>query len=58
MSYDLIYWVMMLIWVLFFLAWNFGGAFAGPYGPAGNGLFLFILFLLIGIKVFGPPIHG
>lgn len=59
MSTTLIFWVMMLLWLVFGLLW--WGWPTGPhatYWPIGNGLFLFILFLLLGWRVFGAPIHG
>jgi hypothetical protein len=54
MSFTLIFWVLMLFWLIFGL-W-------GYYQPRpgwmyGHGLFLFILFLLLGWRVFGAPIH-
>ena len=57
MSLALVFWVIMLIWLIFALAWNAGWA-TGTYGPLGNSLLLFILFVLLGWKVFGAPIHG
>jgi hypothetical protein len=58
MSIGLIFWIIMLIWLLFALAWNFNWAGVSPHGPLGNSLLLFVLFLLIGWRVFGPPVHG
>lgn len=56
MSFGLVYWIIMLIWLLFGL-WS-----SWPVGPAngrmvGGHLILFILLVLLGYKVFGPPIH-
>ena len=48
----------MLIWAIFACAWNFSGGIVGPYGPFGNTLLIFVLFLLLGWKVFGAPLHG
>lgn len=56
MSIGLIFWIIMLLWFVFALAWNSG--WVGPHGPLGNSVLLFILFLLLGWKVFGAPIHG
>ncbi len=56
MSMGLMYWVLMLLWLVFSLVWNFGGGSIGMYGPAVNSVLLFILFVLLGWKVFGPPI--
>lgn len=58
MSLSIAYWVIMLIWLLVGAAWNWPGNNAGPYGPIGNMLLLFILFLIIGVHDFGAPIHG
>ncbi len=55
MSFGLVYWVLMLIWLVFGALLHFGvvgGIYAGV-----NTILLFILFLLIGWKVFGPPVH-
>ena len=56
MSMGLMYWVLMLLWFVFSLVWNFGGGGVGQYGPAVNSVLLFILFVLLGWKVFGQPI--
>lgn len=56
MSRGLIFWVLMLLWLVFGLFAYLG---SGPYlkwGLAGNGLLTFILFGLLGWKVFGPAI--
>ena len=54
MSFGLVFWIIMLLWLIY--------GFWGWYNPQpswqwGNALMLFILFLLIGWKVFGAPIH-
>jgi hypothetical protein len=56
MTRGLIFWILMLIWFVFALA-VFGG-FAGHYGPVGNNLLTFILFLLLGWQVYGPPVKN
>ena len=59
MQIGLLYWILMLLWLLFGLAWNWPGSrWSGHYGPIGNTLLLFILLLLLGWKVFGSPIRG
>jgi hypothetical protein len=58
MSFALIFWIIMLLWLLFALAWHNGWAGVQPYGPWGNSLLLFVLFLLLGWRVFGAPVHG
>ena len=50
MTLAVAFWVCMLIW----LVWT--GWQSWP-NVAGNGL-LFLLFVLLGWKVFGAPIHG
>jgi hypothetical protein len=56
MTLGLCYWILMLIWFVF-------GIFvhvypAGPYGLWGGTLLLFVLLLLLGWQVFGPPLRG
>jgi len=58
MGIGLAFWVIMLVWLIFALAWNWPGTSVGPYGPVGNTLLLFVLFLLLRWKVFGAPLHG
>lgn len=54
MSIGFIFWLLMLLWIIF------GVVYMGPkYAPEqragfiGNSLFVFILFFLLGWKVFG-----
>ena len=56
MSMGLMFWVLMLLWFVFSLVSAFGGSAIGQYGPAVNSVLLFILFVLLGWKVFGQPI--
>jgi hypothetical protein len=59
MTLGLAFWILMLIWLLFGLAWNWPGNTAvGQYGPVGNTLLLFFLLLILGWHSFGPPLHG
>ena len=58
MTIGLAFWILMLIWLVFGLAWNWPGAGVGAYGPIGNTLLLFVLLLLLGWHVFGAPLHG
>jgi hypothetical protein len=55
MSLGLAFWILMLIWLVFGLwsSWPFEGI-----KPLGGTLVLFLLLLLLGWKVFGPPLHG
>lgn len=57
MTLGLAFWILMLIWFVFGLL-TYSGQVVGPYGLLGNIVLLFILFLLLGWKVFGAPLHG
>jgi len=54
MSFGLIFWILMLLWLVF---WFWDWRSPTGWGPVGNTLLLFILFLLLGWRVFGPPVH-
>lgn len=56
MTLGLIFWILMLIWLVFGLLTHFG-VVVGPYAIGANAVLLFILFLLLGWQVFGPPVH-
>lgn len=56
MSRGLIFWILMLIWFVFYLA-IFAG-FGGVYGAKASALLEFILFLLLGWQVYGPPVRN
>ena len=56
MTLGLCYWILMLIWLVFGILVHFS-VVAGTYTVLGNAILLFILFLLLGWQVFGPPIH-
>lgn len=56
MSLGLCFYILMLIWLVFGLSIHAG--YGIGYGAIGNTLLLFVLFLLLGWKVFGPPLHG
>ena len=55
MTFGLIFWILMLLW----LVYGVWGYWAGPqpYYWHGHGVLLFILFLLLGWKIFGAPVH-
>jgi hypothetical protein len=55
MTLGLAYWVLMLIWLVFGLLVHFN--VVSGYAVLGNSVLLFILFLLLGWQVFGPPLH-
>jgi len=50
MTLQLAFWILMLIWLVY-------GAWSSWPNVAGNAL-QFFLFLLLGWKVFGAPLHG
>ncbi len=53
MTFGLVFWILMLIWVVFGVWRDWPNHMA-----LGGSLLQFILFLLLGWRVFGPPIHG
>jgi hypothetical protein len=59
MSFALVYWILMLFWIAFGLwsNWPATGT-VGGFRSLGNTLLLFILLLLLGWKIFGPPVHS
>jgi hypothetical protein len=59
MPLGLIFWILMLLWLLFGLGLQFG--WFGPnqqYATWGNTLLLFLLFALLGWRVFGAAVQG
>jgi hypothetical protein len=55
MTLGLAFWVIMIVWLVFGLLVHFGmvgGIYAG-----GSTLLLFVLFMLLGWQVFGPPLR-
>ena len=55
MSLNIAFWVIMLVWLLFG-AWHLYQS-ANPMIIGGN-LIVFVLFLILGWKVFGAPLQG
>jgi hypothetical protein len=53
MSFGLIFWILMLLWLIFGV-WDWRSGWSYWYG---HGIFLFVLFLLLGWKTFGAPVH-
>lgn len=51
MTFALCYWILMLIW----LVWDLQASWPNLGRPS---LLLFILLILLGWRVFGPPIHN
>ena len=57
MSRGLIFWVLMLIWFIFGLVTALSPHLFGSYGSIGGTLLEFVLFLLLGWRVYGAPVH-
>ena len=61
MPIGIAFWVIMLVWFVFALVINFGGPQLGVYARGGeiaNTFLFFILFVLLGWQVYGPPVQG
>ena len=61
MSLGLAFWIIMLLWLILGIVWAWPAPSPYPYHawlPLGSTLLLFVLFLLVGWRVFGPPLHG
>lgn len=56
MSLSLIYWITMLIWAIFGVVLSWPANSQGWRSIGGNVL-LFLLFLILGWKEFGAPVH-
>jgi hypothetical protein len=55
MTLGLAYWVLMLVWLAFGAAVHFG--VVGVAWAGASTLLLFILFVLLGWQIFGPPLR-
>ncbi len=53
MSLGLAYWILMLLWLVFGIWRDWPNHIA-----LGGGLLIWLLLMLLGWKVFGPPLHG
>lgn len=55
MPFGILFWVLMILWAVF---WGWGyRAPDQPFARGGGYLLTFILFLIIGWKLFGPPVQ-
>lgn len=56
MSFALVYWIIMLVWFVFGL---WASLPLGPNSPRviGGHVAIIVLFVLLGWRVFGPPVH-
>lgn len=57
MTRGLIFWILMLVWLVFIILTH-TGLFVGTWGLLGSTALIFILFLLLGWQVYGPPVRG
>lgn len=59
MTIGVLFWILMLLWLLFGLYTSWSASPGRPgYVLIGGHLLTFILFFLIGWRIFGPPVHG
>jgi len=58
MPLSLAYWILMFVWLLGGFYW--GSTLAGPgrYSAFGGSILIFLLFLILGMRLFGAPISG
>jgi hypothetical protein len=56
MPLGIAFWVIMLLWLLLGLYWTWPPS-GERFWPLGSHLMLFLLFMLLGWKVFGPPLQ-
>jgi len=57
MTIGLVFWILMLLWLILGIYWNWPAG-QPNYPVWGGNLLLFILLLLLGWAEFGPPIRG
>jgi hypothetical protein len=58
MPIGMIFWMLMILWFFFGIAWNSNSTMFGTWGLWGNWLLLFVLFFILGWKEFGFVVHG
>jgi hypothetical protein len=58
MPIGMIFWMLMIIWAIFGIAWNSNSTVFGSWGLWGNWILLFVLFFILGWKEFGFVVHG
>ena len=56
MTFSIAYWVLMLVWLVLGV-WSALPNYRANYKATSGNIILFILLLLVGWQVFGPPIH-
>lgn len=58
MTLSFWFWLILFLWVLCWGWWGWRTDAAGRPSVAGSGLLLFLLFLILGLRLFGSPIQG
>ena len=58
MPLELVYWILMLLWLVAGAWWGWSTPPPGRGPIIGWSIVLFMLFLTIGLKIFGAPIRG
>ena len=58
MPLSLLYWILMLLWLIAGFWWGWGQEGPARYSWFGWSIILFLMFLVLGLRVFGAPIKG
>jgi hypothetical protein len=58
MSFELLFWIIMLFWLITGWLWNSNPTLFGAWGWMPNTFLLWVLLALLGWKVYGPMLHG
>jgi hypothetical protein len=59
MALGLAFYIIMLVWLILALVHGVSVGISGPiYWYMGMNIIVWVLFLLVGWRVFGPPLHG
>ena len=57
MSFELLFWILMAIWLIFGIVNRLSPQTLGMVGGFGGEVLIFILLGILGWHVFGAPIH-
>jgi len=57
MSFELLYWILMLLWLVFGLWREYVPGQPYPVARVPGHVLLFILLVILGWRVFGSPVH-
>lgn len=58
MPIGFIFWLLMILWFFFGIAWNSNASALGTWGLWGNWILLFVLFFILGWHDFGFVVKG